>query len=123
MQLTQQPAQNGEQLTAFWTLLDMPLQPRAPARGKLSVEVIRHPAWRPPMIAAETHAMEELAHQCCDPVKARRGSYTGRPSKGRVKQILCVAELLPASDLLRRAAPETRRASDSPDGTKTRCRI
>lgn len=74
MQHTHDPAQTGEQPPAFWTHADMPLHPRPPTQGKLSVEIRRHMARRPAMIAAVTQPMPELAHVSFDPVNDRIGS-------------------------------------------------
>jgi hypothetical protein len=69
-------AKDVAQAAAVRAFLGVSLDPCAPARAKLAVEVLGHVFLRPTVIEHETRALEELAHRELDPTFLGKGSHS-----------------------------------------------
>jgi hypothetical protein len=74
MQRVQQAAESREQPPAFAAVGEVALDPPAPTWSELAVEILRHAAWSPAVVAPEARAFKQLAHSRFDPIRGRNGS-------------------------------------------------
>jgi hypothetical protein len=71
MQRCEYETQPGQQTTALGALAEVVLHSAPMPCDELPIEVCRHLAGSPPVVAPEAQSVQELAHYSCDPLGRR----------------------------------------------------